>query len=180
DPGVRGGAASAGSPLPGLSAGQLAFFNAGQTAFNTAEDVPDGLGPRMNLDSCGGCHAAPAVGGSSPTTNPQVAFANLDGGTDTVPAFIKANGPVREVRFVKNADGTPDGGVHALFTITGRTRAAGCTLAQPPFAAQVAANNVIFRIPTPTFGGGLIEQIPDAAIAANEASNSTQKTSLGI
>ena len=180
DPGVRGGAAGAGSPLPGLSAGQLAFFNAGQTAFGTAEDVPDGLGPRMNLDSCGGCHAAPAVGGTSPATNPQVAFANLDGGTDTVPAFIRANGPVREARFVKNADGTPDGGVHAIFTITGRTGATGCTLAQPPFAAQLANNNVIFRIPTPTFGGGLIEQIPDAAIAANQAASSSQKSTLGI
>ena len=180
DPGVRGGAADAGTPLPGLTAGQLAFFNAGQTAFNAAEDVPDGLGPRMNLDSCGGCHAAPAAGGSSPTTNPQVAFANLDGGIDTVPSFLSANGPVREARFVKNADGTPDGGVHAIFTITGRTGATNCSLAQPNFAAQLANNNVIFRIPTPTFGGGLIEQIPDAAIAANQASNSGTKSTLGI
>jgi CxxC motif-containing protein (DUF1111 family) len=180
DPGVRGGAAAAGTPLPGLSAGQLTFFNAGQTAFNTAEDVPDGLGPRMNLDTCGGCHAAPAAGGSSPATNPQVAFANQDGGTDTVPAFIRANGPVREVRFVKNPDGTPDGGVHAIFTITGRTGATGCTLTQPPFAAQAANNNIIFRIPTPTFGLGLVEQIPDAAIAANQAANSGTKSNLGI
>jgi CxxC motif-containing protein (DUF1111 family) len=180
DPGPRGGAAGAGGMLAGLSAGQQAFFTAGQTAFNTPEDVPDGLGPRMNLDSCGGCHAAPAIGGSSPTTNPQVDFANQDGGTDTVPAFLTANGPVREVRFVKNADGTPDGGVHAIFTITGRTGATGCVLTQPPFAAQAANNNIIFRIPTPTFGLGLVEQIPDAAIAAGQASNSNQKQNLGI
>src|SRR5262249_45760604 len=82
--------------------------------------------------------------------------------------------------FVKNPDGTPDGGVHAIFTITGRTGATGCTLTQPNFAAQLANNNVIFRIPTPAFGGGLIEMIPDAAIAANQSSNSTQKASLGI
>ena len=37
---------------------------------------------------------------------------------------------------MKNADGTTDGGVHALFTIAGRTDAAGCTLAQPDFAAH--------------------------------------------
>src|SRR6267142_747451 len=65
DPGVRAGA-GAGDPIPGLSANQIAFFNAGKADFAAAEDVPDGLGPRMNLDSCGGCHQAPAVGGSSP------------------------------------------------------------------------------------------------------------------
>jgi len=39
---------------------------------------------------------------------------------------------------------------------------------------------VIFRIPTPVFGAGLIEQIPDAAILANMAANSFDKTALGI
>ena len=180
DPGVRGGAAASGNPLPGLSANQIAFFNQGKADFNSAEDVADGLGPRMNLDSCGGCHMQPAAGGTSPALNPQVAFASKDGGTDVVPAFVKANGPVREARFVKNPDGTPDGGVHAIFTINGRTGATGCSLQQPNFATQLQNNNVIFRIPTPTFGTGLMEMIPDAAIAANQRANSTQKQNLGI
>jgi len=180
DPGVRGGAAGAGGQLAGLSATQAAFFTAGAVDFAEEENVGDGLGPRMNLDSCGGCHIQPALGGTSPFVNPQVAFARKDGGTDSVPSFIAANGPVREARFVLNPDGTADGGVHALFTITGRTGAAGCTLAQPEFAAQQANRNVIFRIPTPTFGAGLIEQIPDAAIAANQSSNASQKQALGI
>src|SRR5262249_38706036 len=137
-------------------------------------------GPRMNLDSCGGCHAQPSVGGSSPAVNPQIAFANLDGGTDSVPSFLSLNGPVREVRFVRNADGTADGGVHALFTVTGRPGATGCTLTQPNFAAQVANHNVIFRIPTPTFGLGLVEMIPDAAILGNHAGNASAKSALGI
>jgi len=148
--------------------------------FAEEENVGDGLGPRMNLDSCGGCHIQPALGGTSPFVNPQVAFAGKDGGTDRVPSFIAANGPVREARFVKNPDGTADGGVHALFTVTGRSGANGCTLAQPDFATQLANRNVIFRIPTPTFGAGLIEQIPDAAIAANRGSNVSQKQALGI
>jgi len=180
DPGVRGGAAGGGGQLAGLTANQAAFFASGLADFNSAEDVPDGLGPRMNLDSCGGCHLQPAVGGTSPFVNPQAAFATKDGGTDSVPSFISANGPVREARFVKNPDGTADGGVHALFTITGRTGANACTLAQPDFATQLANHNVIFRIPTPTFGAGLIEQIPDAAIAANQASNASEKQALGI
>jgi len=72
----------------------------------------------MNLDSCSGCHLHPAVGDSSPPVNPQAAFTNKLGGTDTLPSFLSVNGPVRETRFVRNADGSPDGGVHALFTIS--------------------------------------------------------------
>ncbi len=179
DPGVRPGAA-AGGPLTGLTDNQLEYFNAGQADFAEAESVADGLGPRMNLDSCGGCHAQPAIGGSSPAVNPQMAFAGLNGGTDLPPSFLSASGPVREARFVSNADGTPDGGVHALFTISGRLGAAGCTLAQPDFATALANKNVIFRIPTPEFGLGLIEEIPDAAILANRAVNGAAKSSFGI
>jgi CxxC motif-containing protein (DUF1111 family) len=87
---------------------------------------------------------------------------------------------VREARFVKNSDGTPDGGVHALFTISGRGIATSCSLTQPDFETQVAAHNVIFRIPTPTFGGGLIEMIPDGTIAANRSANASAKSALGI
>src|SRR6266480_1623781 len=180
DPGVRGGAAGAGGQLEGLSGTQAAFFTAGAAEYAEEDNVPEGLGPRMNLDSCGGCHIQPALGGTSPFVNPQAAFAGKDGGTDSVPPFIYANGPVREARFVLNPDGTPDGGVHALFTITGRTGATGCALAQPDFATQLRNNNVIFRIPTPTFGAGLIEQIPDAAIAANQTSNAFMKAALAI
>jgi CxxC motif-containing protein (DUF1111 family) len=112
--------------------------------------------------------------------NPQFAFANKDGGTDSVPPFITVDGPVREARFIKNPDGTADGGVHALFTLTGRFGADSCKLAQPDFATELANRNVIFRIPTPVFGAGLIEMIPDAALLANQAASATAKSSLGI
>src|SRR5882672_2952586 len=79
DPGPRPGVGSAGAPLPNLTPPQMAVFVAGKEDFLSAEDVADGLGPTMNLDSCGGCHAQPATGGTSPTVNPQVAFANKDG-----------------------------------------------------------------------------------------------------
>ena len=39
---------------------------------------------------------------------------------------------------------------------------------------------MIFRIPTPVFGAGLIEQIPDAAILANQAANAARQEPLGI
>ena len=178
DPGVRGGAPGAGASLPGLTSGQLEYFTAGQSDFAEEESVAEGLGPRMNLHSCGGCHMQPAVGGSSPATNPQFAFATQ--GADKVPTFITLGGPVREARFVNNHDGTPDGGVHALFTITGRDGASGCTLAQPDFTTELTNGNVIFRIPTPTFGDGLIEQIPDSALLANQSNSASVRQALGI
>ncbi len=55
-----------------------------------------------------------------------------------------------------------------LFTIRGRTDAPGCSLAQPNFFA-FPSGDLKFRIPTPTFGLGLIEAISDYTIAANEA-----------
>ena len=180
DPGVRAGAAASGAALDGLTAGQQEYFTRGQADFAEAEGLAEGLGPRMNLDSCAGCHAQPAVGGSSPAVNPQVAFAALNGGRDLLPSFITANGPVREARFVANADGTPDGGVHALFTLTGRESNTACVLTQPNFASAVANRNVIFRIPTPTFGEGLIEAITDTAILANQAAQSSLKQALGV
>ncbi len=75
DPGVRGGDPGAGDPLPGLSPGELVFFDAGRADFVETEGVGDGLGPRFNLDNCVGCHSQPAIGGSSPAVNPQVAAA---------------------------------------------------------------------------------------------------------
>jgi CxxC motif-containing protein (DUF1111 family) len=180
DPGVRTGAPGAGGSLSDLNAGELSFFAAGQADFVEVEEIDEGLGPSMNLDSCGGCHSQPAIGGSSPRVNPQVAFANKFGATNRVPSFIREYGPIREARFVRKPNGSADGGVHALFTIEGRSDAAGCRLAQPDFEAQVAADNVVFRIPTPVFGAGLIEQIPDAAIRANKNADDALKTSLGI
>jgi hypothetical protein len=180
DPGVRGGAAGAGAPIAGLTTTELAFFNAGKDDFAEEEAAADGLGPTMNLGSCGGCHLQPALGGTSPPVNPQVAFATKNGAGNTVPSFITLNGPVREARFVRNPDGTPDGGVHDLFTIAGRADGPGCKLAQPDFEKELARRNVIFRIPTPVFGAGLIEQIPDNAILANQAADAPMKRSLRI
>ena len=55
------------------------------------------------------------------------------------PSFLSANGPVREARFVTNPDGTPDGGVHALFTITGRIGATGLLARRSPTSRRQLA-----------------------------------------
>ena len=184
DPGVRGGPPGAGGTLPGLSSTQQAVFDAGLEEFSEQEGVGDGLGPRFNLDSCAGCHTQPAIGGSSPAVNPQVSVATAHGAKNTLPSFIRPGGPVREARFKYKPDGSRDGGVHALFVISGRKDATGdatgCGITQDDFESNVSRNNVIFRIPTPTFGGGLIEAIPDYAIVANQQTAAAQKASLGI
>ena len=189
DPGVRKGPAGAGGVLQGIELGSMEqrVFAVGQEAFEevgsvqgTIKDTEAGLGPRFNLDSCAGCHAHPAIGGSSPFVNPQVELAKKYGANNEIPPFIKSDGPVREARFKYNQDGTIDGGVHALFTITGRSDAQGCFLQQPDFRTAVARQNVVFRIPTPLFGAGLIEAIDDDTILANLQANSAAKQSLGI
>jgi len=69
--------------------------------------------------------------------------------------------------------------VEDLYTIVGRVDAGNCTtLAQPGFATAVATNNVIFRIPTPTFGAGLIENIDDSTLLANASANASN--SFGV
>jgi Di-haem oxidoreductase, putative peroxidase len=180
DPGVRGGTAGAGGPLAGLNDQEQAYFTAAKNVFMEVDSVAKGLGPRFNLDSCAGCHAAPAVGGSSPAANPQVAVATLNGAKNDVPRFITSDGPVREARFVKNPDGTLDGGVHDLFVISGRSDAVGCNITQPNFSAALAQNNVIFRIPTPTFGLGLVENVSDDDLQAALADKSAVRAFSGI
>jgi CxxC motif-containing protein (DUF1111 family) len=194
DPGVRAGSVNAGTPLSSLTSTQLQYFQDGQTRFQEVDQVANGLGPTFNSNSCASCHAQPSVGGSSPSTmqypnigpNPQIEAGTANGASNSIPFFITADGPVREARFpfVVGSNGgvthNPDGGVHALFTISGRQDAPGCSLAQPNFEQMQQLNNLIFRIPTPVFGAGLIENIADATILANMSANAALKQQLGI
>lgn len=191
DPGVQSGAAQAGSPLASVNSGDgsLQFFQNGLARFQEIESVSNspagnnGLGPRFNFVQCSGCHAAPAIGGSGPAVNPQfLAIGNgfVNAGTNAMPSFITANGPTREARFPfffgdSGAPNTnaPNGGVEDLFTVSGRNDAGSCSLEQPPFAQAVATNNIIYRIPTPVFGAGLIENLDDATLMSNQAASAS-------
>lgn len=196
DPGPRSGPPAAGSFFSSLNASEQSLFTQAQQRFQEIDSVSGGmagepgkgLGPTFNGNSCAQCHAQPTVGGTSPgitspqnpIPNPQVALAALDGALNAVPTFITASGPVREARFVQTSSGTLDGGVHDLYTIAGRSDATGCTLAQPDFADALAANNVIFRIPTPLFGLGLVEATPDSVLQANLAATQSARSALKI
>jgi len=196
DPGPRPGPPAAGSFYPTLNSNEQAIFNQASQVLQEIDSVSgtvagepgSGLGPTFNGNSCTQCHAQPAPGGSSPglnspqnpITNPQIALATLDGATNAVPSFVTANGPMLEARFVKNANGTADGGVHALYTIQGRSDAPGCTLAQPDFATAVSQGNVIFRIPTPLYGLGLVEATSDQTLLDNLNATASARAALGI
>jgi CxxC motif-containing protein (DUF1111 family) len=173
DPGPRNNPSGTGMPVQGLSPSLTAAFNKGLSAFQEVEGVSDGLGPRFNSNSCVSCHSQPAPGGSSPAANPLMIFANSQ---NRMPPFITADGPAREARFIRNHDGTPDGGVHALFTIGGRSdQPQGCNMTQEDYSDS---SNIIARIPTPTFGLGFIEAIPDSTLVQNVAQSANP--ALGI
>jgi CxxC motif-containing protein (DUF1111 family) len=195
DPGVQSASRGTGASIIPASdtTGFLSFFNDGLARFQDVESVSNspngnnGLGPRFNSDSCSSCHAQPAVGGTGAAVNPQFQFvSNGTAPRNTTPSFITENGPTREARFpfMMNANGTvntnaPNGGVEDLFTVAGRPDASTCTsLAQPNFTAAENGGNIIFRIPTPVFGAGLIENLDDSTLLKNQQAN--LKNSFGI
>ena len=204
DPGVRSGpingqsGATATSPLPLASVaansptGSLEFFQNGLARFQEVEVVSgganNGLGPRFNFNQCSGCHSQPSIGGSSPAANPEfsvIANGIASGSTNTTPSFLTSTGPTREARFpfFFNSNGNPNtnapnGGVEDIFVVSGLSGAGNCSLPQPSFAIAQSTNNIIFRIPTPVFGAGLIENIDDSTLIAVQAA--AAGNSLGI
>jgi len=193
DPGVQSGTrtnaagvATGGSLISGNDAtGYSAFFTDGRNRFQDIESVSNspnnnnGLGPRFNSNQCSSCHAQPAIGGSGAAMNPQFAFAGTPvAPKDQTPSFITATGPTREARFpfFYNSNGSPNlnnpnGGVEDLFTVSGRSDAGSCSLQQPGFQHALQTNNIIFRIPTPTFGAGMIENLDDSTLLTNRQAN---------
>lgn len=180
--------------VPGTPNGQDPLLN---SITNSA-----GLGARFNGDQCTICHSHPALGGSGGflVPNPQDPVAqhrlpenpmfdlipHRRGQTNVTPSFIAQYGPIREARFILKPDGTPDGGVHQLFTVVGRTddpTIPGCTidvLKQPDFATQLKNKNVIFRIPLQLFGLGLIDSIQDIEILARHDATAAFRAANGI
>ncbi len=184
-------------PLSSVTAespqGILEFFENGLNRFQEVEVVSgganNGLGPRFNFNQCSGCHSQPSVGGSSPSANiypdvgpnpeSQVITTHVASSSfNTLPSFITATGPTREARFpfFFNANGSvntnsPNGGVEDLFTVSGRSDAGSCNIPQPSFATAQQENDIIFRIPTPVFGAGLVENIDDSTLLAIQTAN---------
>ncbi len=130
-----------GQPLPGITPHEFELFRLGLEDFLEVETAEEGLGPAYNGTSCGVCHSIPAVGGS--------------GLTSEVRAGVrKANGGFRPTLL---PDGTEGDTLFQVFSTPDHR-------CQPVPPAEV--NVVARRIPIPLFGAGLVEAIPDSAIAA--------------
>lgn len=194
DPGPRGAPVGAGGFIKGLNSNQVAIETAMTSFMNEVNVVAGGnstkrvgLGARWDSNNCAGCHAGVSgtgntvAGGSSLAANPLFGVYQLMGAQNTMPYFETAAGPTVVARFPYQSDlATPDGHVHQLFVISGRTDAGTCNIQQPDFTTAGAENNIIFRQTTPFFGGGLMEIIQDSDIVANMNSNLTQKQTFGI
>jgi CxxC motif-containing protein (DUF1111 family) len=131
-----------GGLLAGVTADEKAAWIAGLQQFQVVDGPVDGLGPIFNNQSCVSCHSQPVAAG-----------AITPGGASAV----------LETRFGKLTNGQFD-----PLTSEGGTLLHQMALA--PFAQDnipADANVVASRKTTPTFGMGLIEAIPDAAIEAN-------------
>ena len=178
-----------GSPVTGL--GEL------DPVFPQSHTNSNGLGARHNADQCFLCHAQPTLGGSggfivpnpgkgSPQSPENPLFRLVPhrfGKQNVVPVFEEQYGPIREVRFKYNPDGTRDGGVHQLWVVTGINNdpsLANCHIVQPDFAAQFGAGNLSFRIPTQMFGTGLIDSIQDREILSRHNATAALRATLGI
>jgi len=196
DPGVQSASRGTGATIITSDPnGFLPFFTDGLKRFQDVESVSNsptgnnGLGPRFNFNQCSGCHSQPAVGGSGVANNPEfqvITNGIVSGSTNTIPSFLTATGPTLEVRFpfFFNSNGTPNynnpnGGVEDLFTVSGRSDAGSCSIPQPSFATAQQYNNIIFRIPTPTFGAGLIENLDDSTLLANNNANLNNYFGIG-
>jgi len=178
-----------GGMMKNLVGPERALFRKGSVAFQRVTSVQggrsvsgteQGLGPFFNLDSCAGCHAHPAVGGTSPTENPQIGAASKAGGLNQVPAFMKRFGPIYQARRRHGPNGRPDGSIFPLFSIAGRSDAPGCNLPQLDVDGQWARGNLSLHVPTPVFGSGLIEAIPDTEITDATRSDRERKRRAGI
>jgi hypothetical protein len=164
-----------------------------------------GLGVRFNGDQCTACHNQPALGGSGGfmVPNPQDPpsqyqrpenpmfrlIPHRKGATNQVPSFIEQYGPIREVRFVKKPDGSPDGGVHQLFTVVGRSdvfppgQPGSCTnddLFPIDFEMQYRNGNARFRIPLQLYGLGILDGIQDREILARHKATEQIRREAGI
>ncbi len=164
-----------------------------------------GLGVRFNGDQCTACHNQPTLGGSggfmvpNPQDPPHLQrapenpmfdlMAHRKGAVNKVPSFIQQYGPIREVRFARKPDGSPDGGVHQLFTVVGRNdifpagQPGSCTTSDLPstdFDGEYKRGNVRFRIPLQLYGLGILDGIQDREILDRHQQTELIRRELGI
>jgi len=143
-----------GDALPGTNA---VDFASAKAAFNTSENVADGLGPIFNERGCGTCHQNGAVGGAGQQIEQRY-------GTLTNGVFDPLAGTGGSLRQLFGIGGFNVGGVNCNAG-TDNNPAAGATI----FAG---------RLTTPTFGLGLVDSLPDSRFDTLASREPTAQTSI--
>ncbi|MCK5943649.1 MAG: hypothetical protein KAI24_16825, partial [Planctomycetes bacterium] len=147
---ILGGLACVTAVAVGVLGGNLMdeSFERGQALFDRAFTAAEGLGaPELNADSCRACHRDPAMGGAGPLELNVSRFARDNNG----------QGPFQNL-----AGGQ---GLSKLYPPTTHGR-------EEYEAFGANAPDVFEQRQTPSiFGDGLIDQIPDAVIIANDDVN---------
>jgi CxxC motif-containing protein (DUF1111 family) len=128
-----------GEPLAGITPVEFEEFRLGLDDFLEVETPEEGLGPAFNGTSCAACHNVPAIGGAGTIAEMRAGRRDASG------------------RF-QSFDATGETLFH-LFSVPTH----GCQAIVPDDADVFAR-----RVPIPLFGAGLVEAIPDDAIAALE------------
>lgn len=133
-----------GDPIPTATATQLATFERGKEVAKRSFDRADGLGPGFNLNSCVGCHEKPVVGGSAGL------YRN----------FFLAGRTLPDGSFYFGTSAGNGSGVQRIYYY-------GDTYDARP---DVPATNNVYaqRNPIPFFGAGLVAELTDEVILANE------------
>jgi CxxC motif-containing protein (DUF1111 family) len=141
-------------PLPNLPADMLARFNEGRGRFLATETVETGLGPVFNDRSCVACHSIPTTAGSGKSEA----------------TFVTRFGRVGLQESDRFGLQTPSMPFNALLNLGGPTiqrRSVAEDLPDCRLAGEVVpreATTVGPRQPSPLFGLGLIQAIPEATI----------------
>ena len=133
-----------GSPLPGLTTGQMALFTVGFKQFNVHWDPDHGLGPIYTNQDCSNCHTSPASGGTNSTMRTMFFGAlNSDGSFNPL---TSEGGFVLQPQTIQHLVRVPK----------------GC-LVVPEIVPQ-DATLMSQRVPPQLFGFGLIDSIADSTI----------------
>jgi CxxC motif-containing protein (DUF1111 family) len=142
-------------PIGGLSAAELARFDAGLDEFSAPEEADEGLGPIFNEASCLTCHSVGGPGGGS--TRVETRFGNTVNGV--FDPLVSKGGSLIQDHSIGNT-GTPPGCQWIGFD-----------------SIPANANTLAGRRTTPLFGLGLVDATPDATFNALAASQASQHPS---
>ncbi|HEY3279819.1 MAG TPA: di-heme oxidoredictase family protein [Gemmatimonadales bacterium] len=141
--------AEAGSPLPDLTADQLALFERGSAVFQIEFPPENGLGPLFNATGCAGCHENPVVGGAG-SNDP------AEEGEDIETHATALNGGVCD-------NLAAVGGQVVQQQVTSALQAALGIDAEPDLPGATASGR---RTTPDVFGFGLLDAVPEAEILA--------------